>query len=87
MQLLTTTIACVVIVACLIGMYREGMKRGYYKGAEDSFARCLKALCDGDIKVEGRKLIISEDFATFYDTKKGEFVSEIDMDQLEFRED
>lgn len=82
-----TVIACVGIVVCLMGMYHEGMKHGYDKGAEDSFARFLKALCDGDLKVEDRKLMFSEDFATFYDVEKDEYVNEIDMDKLTFRED
>lgn len=75
------------VAACMFGIYREGNKKGYYTGMSDGYLNAIRDLCEGHMSVEGRTLCFDDDTCRFYDTEKGEFVKELDMDELEFRED
>ena len=77
-------LACIGVVLCYIGVYHEGVKSGRGEGLHDGFLMALKAICDEDIKVDGRKFIFNKDRVKFYSVEAGKVIDEVDMDDLEF---
>lgn len=78
---------CVGLLLCFVGTYRQGMKEGTCVGKNDGFLTAIKGLCEGEIRVEGRKLIFSGEHVLFYDPVANEYLTELDMDKLSFVED
>lgn len=79
-------VACIGVVICFKAVHDDGLRYGCHVGVQDGFLIALKAICEGHIKVEGRKFIFDEDHIAFINPKTGETASEIDMDDLTFEE-
>ena len=81
--ILRMAVAIAITVYCL---YKWG-EHWYQTGLSDGYLRSIRSLCEGHMWVEGRKLMFDGEDGIFYDREKGEFVTELDMDKLEFVED
>lgn len=86
MDIATFLLCMAGILACMYGMYREGMRHGHYAGASDGYLMAIRDLCDGHMKVDGRKLLFDKTASHFVDKTSGEFMTELDMDKMEFEE-
>ena len=78
--------ACIGVVICFKAVHDDGLRHGHHVGVQDGFLIALKAICEGYIKVDGRKFIFDEDHISVINPKTGETASEIDMDDLTFEE-
>ncbi len=78
--------ACIGVVICFKAVHDDGLRCGHHVGVQDGFLIALRAICEGHIKVDGRKFIFDEDHIELINPKTGETASEIDMDDLTFEE-
>lgn len=78
---------CGGLLLCFVGTYRQGVKEGTCIGMNDGFLTAIRGLCEGEIKVEGRKLIFDGKHVLFYNPVTNERLTELDMDKLTFMED
>lgn len=79
-------IAGAVCVTCVAQIYRHAREYGFVEGAESGYLMALKEVCDGRIRIEGRRLIFDEDNVVFYSPETGEKVTEVNIDDLTFVE-
>lgn len=73
------------VVVCLIGMYREGKKAGFYERAKDGTLMVLHDLMEGAIKIENDKFVFDGASFGFWDTDDNAYVHEISFDELEIQ--
>lgn len=76
----------IICVVCVVQIYRHAREEGFVEGVESGFLRALKEICDGHIRIEGRRLIFDEDNVVFYSPETGEKVKEVNIDDLTFVE-
>lgn len=79
-------IACIVLIICFIGVRKDGFAYGRETGINDGALMTLRAISEGHIRIEGRRLILDKNHVVFVNSKTGETISVIDMDDLKFEE-
>ena len=86
LSILEFILICVGVFLCYRGIYRCGKSAGYEEGIEAGYTAMLKDLCDGNVVIDGRKILFKKSMLRLLNPSTHEVVDELDMDELEFQE-
>lgn len=84
MGLILRMVAAIAIT--LYCLYKWG-EYWFHEGMSNGYMHAIRALCDEHIKVVGRKLVFDGKCGMFFDANENKYLTEIDMDEIVFKED
>lgn len=85
-EIVFTALALLGILLCFGRGWHVAFDAGFEEGANEGFLAAIKSLCDEEIVVDGRKLIFKGKHVGLYDNDTNERLTELDMDDLTFKE-